>query len=129
MIHYHNSLNNRGSRHSIKQIGVWVFLGIIAAAGFAFIFAFIVMFLWNRLMPDIFGLVQISYFQAFGLVILARLLVGGWHHGHGRSGEKYSDSDRENKKTDEAYKRYWAEEGREAFDKYLKKNENNNNRT
>jgi len=126
MIHYHRNSEDRGSCRSIKEVAVWFTLGILAAAGFALLFGFAVMLLWNRLMPDIFGLVQISYFQAFGLVILARLLVGGWHHGHGRSGEKYSDRDRKNKKTDEAYKRYWAEEGKEAFDEYLKKIENNN---
>lgn len=32
-------------------------------------------------MTDLFGLKPTNYFQAFGLILLARLLVGGWHKG------------------------------------------------
>jgi len=31
-------------------------------------------FLWNWLMPDIFGLTQITFFQAFGISILSGIL-------------------------------------------------------
>ena len=40
-----------------------------------------VMLLWNRLMPVLFGLRAIGYLQAVGLLVLARVLVGGFHHG------------------------------------------------
>ncbi len=40
-------------------------------------FGFVVMALWNWLMPAIFGLKTISYFQAFGLLILSWILFGG----------------------------------------------------
>lgn len=36
-----------------------------------------VMFLWNWLMPTIFGLTTLSFWQAIGLFILARLLFSG----------------------------------------------------
>ena len=39
---------------------------------------FVVMSLWNVLMPDIFGLPSITFFQAIGLLILSRLLFGGF---------------------------------------------------
>jgi hypothetical protein len=48
------------------------------------VFGVAVMLLWNVLMPEIFGLGQINYLQAAGLLILARLLfggIGGWQ-GH-----------------------------------------------
>jgi hypothetical protein len=40
--------------------------------------------LWNWLIPDIFKFGMISYVQALGLIIFARLLFGnfGHHHGH-----------------------------------------------
>jgi len=41
------------------------------------VFAVAVMLLWNALLPEIFALPQISYLQAAGLLILARLLFGG----------------------------------------------------
>ena len=41
------------------------------------VFAVAAMLLWNALLPEIFALPQISYLQAVGLLILARLLFGG----------------------------------------------------
>ena len=39
--------------------------------------------LWNCLMPAIFGLHTIRFWQALGLLLLARILFGGFHrHGH-----------------------------------------------
>ena len=53
----------------------------------------IVMWLWNWLMPPIFGLPLLTFWQAMGLVVLCRLLVGNiglgghhHHHGHGHCG-------------------------------------------
>ena len=47
------------------------------------VFGAAVMLLWNALMPQIFGLFRISYLQAAGLLLLARILFGGlggdWH--------------------------------------------------
>lgn len=47
----------------------------------------LVMWLWNWLMPVIFGLPTLTFWQAVGLVVLCRLLVGnigfGDHHHHG----------------------------------------------
>lgn len=39
-------------------------------------FGFVTMFLWNALMPGIFHLPQISFWQSIGLLILSRLLFG-----------------------------------------------------
>jgi len=54
----------------------------------AAIFGYAVMLLWNWLMPDLFGWRTIGYWQAWGLLVLARLLFGGlWgggRHDHWR---------------------------------------------
>ena len=42
-------------------------------------FSALVMCLWNWLMPAIFGLTLISFWQALGLLVLAKLLFGGCH--------------------------------------------------
>jgi hypothetical protein len=52
-------------------LGAAVYLAMIALFGVA------VMFLWNALLPGIFGLPAINYWQAAGLLILARILFGG----------------------------------------------------
>jgi hypothetical protein len=41
------------------------------------------MLLWNWLVPGIFGGPMITYIEAAGLMILGRLLIGGFHKGHG----------------------------------------------
>jgi hypothetical protein len=65
----------RGSR----LLGILIFLVIIA------LFSVAVMLLWNRLMPAIAGLPEITYLQAAGLFILARILFGSFGGGGVRS--------------------------------------------
>ena len=55
-------------------------LFLLAVAGFSFI----VMLLWNALLPDIFGIVSINFWQALGLLVLARILFGGIGAGIGK---------------------------------------------
>jgi hypothetical protein len=56
--------------------------GIAIAAVWAAVFGAVVMLLWNCLIPTIFGLAVINFWQALGLLILARLLFGfGFGHG------------------------------------------------
>lgn len=53
---------------------------------FVAVFGLAVMLLWNWLMPDLFGLQAISFWQAAGLLVLCKILfggLGGHHHGHG----------------------------------------------
>jgi len=54
---------------------------------FVIAIGFVIMLLWNWLMPDLFGLSTINYWQAVGLLILSKILFsGGWskkrHTGH-----------------------------------------------
>ena len=64
----------------VMRVLAYVVLGIVVAALFALVFGFVLKWLWNWLMPDIFGLRQISYWQAFGLLVLAKLLFGRFSH-------------------------------------------------
>jgi len=43
------------------------------------VLAYPVMWLWNWLMPDIFGLTTISFWQALGLLLLFGILIGDTH--------------------------------------------------
>ena len=62
----------------------WIFLvAPPALVLFGWLFGEIVMHLWNWLMPAIFGLKIITFWQAIGLLILARILVGGMGGGGG----------------------------------------------
>jgi len=62
--------------HAIK------ILLLIAAA--VFVFGSIVMLLWNWLIPDLFNGPELSFMQALGILVLARILTGGMGHGSRR---------------------------------------------
>ncbi len=77
-----------------RKLGEKVVLGILFAlggVGLLFLFGWIVMLLWNWLMPEIFGLKAVSYWQAWGLLLLSCILFGRIG-GSGSSGK--SDSKR-----------------------------------
>ena len=61
----------------------WLMRGLVFAVGFIAIFSVIVMLLWNWLIPQIFGIGQITYIQAAGLLVLSKILFGfGGRGGH-----------------------------------------------
>jgi hypothetical protein len=67
----------------------WVLRGLkilLIGALAATVFSFVVMWLWNWLMPVIFGLHAISFWQALGLLVLSKILFGGFHGRHGFGG-------------------------------------------
>jgi hypothetical protein len=71
-------MNNKMKRGMIHVPGI-----LVAIAGFSAV----VMLLWNALIPDIFGLAVINFWQALGLLVLSRILFGngfGGKMGHGR---------------------------------------------
>jgi hypothetical protein len=71
--------------HSKKAtIGKMIIFGIIA--GTAFTFA--IMLLWNWLMPVIFGLSAITFWQALGLLVLTKILFGRGHQPNWHEKEK-----------------------------------------
>jgi hypothetical protein len=48
---------------------------------FVLLFGAVVMLLWNALLPPLLNVGVIGYWQAVGLLILARILFGGFHCG------------------------------------------------
>lgn len=76
-----------------RKLGLKIFLGFlmgIGIIGLIFIFGWVVMLLWNWLMPEIFGLKQISYWQGWGLLILSSILFKDFPSG-GNEGSKRGD--------------------------------------
>ena len=68
--------------------GVWILKAIVFAAVAVFVMGFVSMQLWNWLIPDLFHGPIITFWQAFGLVVLSRIffhgLIGGRGHCGGR---------------------------------------------
>jgi hypothetical protein len=66
----------------------WFFIVPAAIVGitlFIFLGGELVMHLWNWLLPPLFGWRQITFWQAFALLALSRILFGGhgWRHNGG----------------------------------------------
>ena len=61
-------------------------IGIALAIGFVLFIllgGLVVQWLWNWLLPEIFGLRQITFWQALGLLALCRILFGSFGRGGG----------------------------------------------
>lgn len=129
---------------------VFRFIGMILGGAvlmgiFAFLFGYFVMLLWNWLMPEIFGLGLITYWQAFGIIILAKLLFGAFNKGYKESKKEEEKgkvhfknwiyngttpwkTHKEEKKDKcskwQHYECFWEEEGENAFNEYVKRKDN-----
>ncbi len=112
----------------LKIIGLAI-LGLMGAVALAFLFGYVVVWLWNWLMPELFGLKIITFWQAVGLIILARIIFGGFKHPHpDHKRDKFSQRRRVFKyhpfdKKWKYYDDYWKEQGEEAFNDYVRKKE------
>lgn len=56
----------------------WLGLAVMAAA-FVAAFSLVVMLLWNALVPELFGGPVVGFWKAAGLLVLSRILFGGFH--------------------------------------------------
>jgi hypothetical protein len=109
-------------------IPLFVIGGIALAIFLAFVCGIVVQALWNWLMPEIFGLKTISFLQAFGILILAKLLFGGWggrhfrHHDRGpnRFFRRWMKEDFDPRDF-RYYRDYWRAEGKDAFKQYVER--------
>jgi len=70
------------------------------------VMGFVVMLLWNALLPELFNAPVITFWQAAGLLILCRILFGGFGKGGGRR-EHY----------DREHRDHWMHPLRESWSK------------
>jgi hypothetical protein len=93
----------------------WIFVAApIGIALFIFIGGEAVMHLWNWLMPMLFGWRQLTFWQAFGLLALCRILFGS----HGFRGHRSHFRDRMHMK--DRWERMTPEE-RERFQQGMRR--------
>jgi Ca2+/H+ antiporter, TMEM165/GDT1 family len=64
------------------------FIFVPFAVLFLAVFGFVVMHLWNWLMPPLFGLKLVTFWQAVGLVVLSKIFFGGFR-GHAGQGSHW----------------------------------------
>ena len=95
-------------------------LVILGMAIFTIIGGGLVMLLWNWLAPTLFGLSEVTFWQAIGLLALCRILFGGFGLGGGghRSGSRRRMDGRIRDRVRERMDERWEEmtpEEREKF--------------
>jgi hypothetical protein len=77
-------MNERFMRMTrLTRLMIMALLAILGMVIFAFIGGEVVMLLWNWLAPALFGLRQVTFWQALGLLALCRILFGGFGLGGG----------------------------------------------
>jgi len=89
-----------------RSIPQKVFMGIgfgILGAGIFVGIGWVTMLLWNALMPEIFGLTRITYWQSWGLLILSFIFFKSWGSG--------DSSGRKDRKRKRHLRQYMSEEG------------------
>lgn len=110
------------------KIAAMVFFGILAFAGFIAV----TMLLWNWLVPALFSLPAITYWQAAGLLILGRILFGGMSHcrHHSMHGGWHNNklrnkwrnmSEEERREFVQNRRKYWSEMNHEGHMHYMHK--------
>ena len=60
-----------------------VFMILVCIVAFISLFSFIVMKLWNAILPDVLHVSAINFWQAMGILVLSKILFGGfgpWGH-------------------------------------------------
>ena len=105
------------------EIAGLIIFGIFAITGLAILFGFVIMWLWNWIMPEVFGLTTLSYWQAVGLFILLKILLGGCGSGSSKSSKKSKYKCKDDSKTEfskwKYYDKFWKEEGDEFYKQYV----------
>ena len=107
---------------------LYAVLGVAGAFLLGLLFGNIIMWLWNWLMPSLFGLRTIGFWEGLGLFLLVKILFGFGGSSHSGDGDKKSHRHRKHhhggtaEKKDwkdwEYYDDWWEEDGKEAFHAY-----------
>lgn len=115
------------SKNPVIIAGTVIVIAFLITA-FILLFGYVIMLLWNWLMPEIFGLTTITFWQAIGLGLLSKLLLGGF--GGDKDGKRSDKCNSKKGKTSKSdfskwkyYDKFWEEQGEEAYNEYINKQE------
>lgn len=116
--------------------GVKIFVFALFMIGVFFLIGYVLMLLWNWLMPDLFGLSTLTYWQAFGILILAKIIFGfGGGNGPGKRSKTHRKRFKNHKSCSplrkdfsewKHYDQFWKEEGENAFKEFVKRKNGEN---
>ena len=128
----------RKVEHYAKKVVKVIVMGILAI-GLFLLANYILMRLWNWLMPDLFGLTTITYWQALGILVIAKILFG--FGGGGGNNKSKSSNKKKFRSTHRCgslrrdfeewkhYEQFWKDEGEAAYKDYVERIKNENHDT
>ena len=61
--------------NTVEVIG-WIFVAVLMVIGIALLYTLPIYFLWNWLMPNLFGVTKIDLLEALGISLLSGFLFG-----------------------------------------------------
>ncbi len=102
---------------------VYALMGVAAVIVFGSLFGLLVQFLWNATLVGLFGVGEISFWQAIGVLILAKLFFGFGNSGSSSRGTKRrkkrsAKHDDDDLMKEQAFRDYWDREGKAAYEAY-----------
>lgn len=119
-----------------EKIFFYIVGGLFLAVLFLALLGLLVQVVWNSTIPNIFESTPISFWQALGLFLLAKLFFGfGSANSQAfrrRRKKRHQESKpvNENENGDvtqsDEFKAYWEQQGREAFETYRKGQQGDN---
>ena len=103
----------------------WIVKMILFVLLFVTLISTVLMLLWNWLLPEIFGLPEISFWQAFGLLLLSKIIFGlpKGHKGHAAKWRPQFVSKWQNVSPEE--KKQWKQKFAEKWGCHMDKEEDN----
>ena len=124
---FKKQVENKTAEYVTK--GFKIFFFILLGIGIALLVGYVVMRLWNWLMPELFDLPMVSYWQAVGVLILAKIIFG---FGGGDSPRRAKKSKKPTRRVScnplrnefsdwKYYDEFWKEEGEEAYKNYVER--------
>lgn len=111
-------------KHTFKR---YKFLFILFPVAILFAVSGIVMWLWNMLLPEIIGVKAVTFWQAMGILVLSKILFGGFHGKsckHKRRFEEMKHHNRLAAMSDEEKEKLRAEWKKRCSGNFFRKNEN-----
>jgi Ca2+/H+ antiporter, TMEM165/GDT1 family len=93
-----------------------------------FAFSYVIMLLWNDILPEVLGVRAITFWQAIGIFILSKILFGGFHlrqplhyrHEHRQMNDRFGDMREKMLNLSTEEKEKMKKEWQERFDQRFK---------
>lgn len=124
---------------NILKIALFAIVGVALAILFGLAFGWVVQYLWNHIVVSLFPIRAISYLEAVGIIVLCKLLFGGFGGGHNH--DHVRDRRDRSRRFDyrhaheffgdnkDEFAAFWESEGKEAYKAYTERKKQQNTTT